>query len=173
MKKRAELSLDPGKVKAKSRAPLENAEKSNGSKCWSELGLPKEAITLPRSLPDPVDSGFGESYTTVQMHYGKFLLKALSKRKKNDPNLLLSPVHLSLLKSFEVQFSKPHLAPLRAALVAIHLRSAGEKHHLILQCKRVTSAVISSAKKFSSWSLGDGTIVAFIFSSRFSNLALA
>lgn len=130
------------------------AEKSEWlKKCWSKLGLPKEAITLPRSLPDPVDSGFGESYTTVQMHYGEFLLKALSKRKKNDPNLLLSPVHLSLLKSIEIQFSKPHLAPLRAALVAIHLRSAGEKHHLILQCKRVSSAVISSAKKFSSWSL--------------------
>ena len=118
---------------------------------WVEAKLPRGAFSALVSVEDPLDGGYGESYSTAQDHFGKYVLKAISKDYEKSGELELSPRHRELYRVLQEHLRRPHLAALRAALVAVHVRSVGEKFLLILQLHRASAAIVSETKKFAEW----------------------
>ena len=118
---------------------------------WVQAKLPRGAFSALVSVEDPVDGGYGESYTTAQDHFGKYVLKAISRDYEKSGELELSPRHRELYRALQEHLRRPHLGALRAALVAVHVRSVGERFFLILQLHRASAAIVSESKKFAEW----------------------
>ncbi len=141
---------------------LPSEEKAEWYKrAWIDAGLPKGAFSALVSAEDPLDGGYGESYSTAQDHFGKYVFKAISRDYDKNAPLELSERHRALYRAFQAQLGRPHLAALRAALVAVHVRSvAGNGFALLVQIHRASAAVIGEAKKFAEWAmrLPDGIV---------------